>query len=138
MRISKHMTIQAAAAIWDDPQRVHLGLWAQDFEVRLEELHPGHIATYEKARLAQVNYAVVWTEILALRALLKAAGIGEEIESIYTTPLDKVKLSAEELAGLPSRARGYIEYLEREISGLNAENDRMKGTIRKTNWGRRR
>jgi hypothetical protein len=76
--ILKTMTIREAAAIWDDPQGIHLQKWAQRFEISLEECHSGHIVTYEKEGLGEVNYGAVWTEILALRALLQAAGAGEE------------------------------------------------------------
>jgi hypothetical protein len=50
-----------------------------------------------------------------------------------TTPADKVKLTAEERAGLTPRVRAYIEYLEGEISQLGHESDKMKGTLRKIN-----
>jgi hypothetical protein len=54
------------------------------------------------------------------------------------TPLDKVKLTAEEMRDLSPRVRAYVEYLEREVPVLNAESDKMKGTLRKINWGRKR
>jgi hypothetical protein len=111
---------------------------AETFAVRLDEFHYGHIVTYEQERLAEkVGYPVVWAEVCALRALLKHSCLGEEIESHYTTPLEKVKLTAEEIKGLSPRAQAYIEYLEREISLMNVENDKMKGTLRKINWGRK-
>lgn len=81
---------------------------------------------------------MVWAEVCALRALLKHVGLGEEIESHYMTPLDRVKLAAEELEALTPRVRAYIEYLEGEISQLSNESDKMKGTLRKINWGRKR
>jgi hypothetical protein len=81
---------------------------------------------------------MVWTEVKALRALLQHVGLGEEIESHYMTPLDRVRLTAEELKDLTPRSRAYIEYLEGEISKLGHESDKMKGTLRKINWGRRR
>lgn len=138
MQILATMTVDEAAPLWNDPRSVHLQRWAETFGIRLEEFHIGHIVTYEKDRLGEVNYAVMWTEVLALRALLKDVGLGEEIESYYVTPLDKVRLTEEERVALPPRARAYIKHLEQEISGLNAENDKMKSTIRKTNWGRTR
>ncbi len=64
--------------------------------------------------------------------------MGEEIDSHFMTPLEKVKLSAEELTGLSPAAREYIEYLEQEVSGLSASMDKLKGTLRKINRGRRR
>jgi hypothetical protein len=135
----KTMTVQEASALWDDPRSVHLKRWGETFAIRLDEFHYGHIATYEQERLAEnVSYPMVWTEVKALRALLQHVGLGEEIESHYMTPLDRVKLTAEELEGLTPRARAYIEHLEGQISLLNAESDTMKGTLRKINWGRRR
>jgi hypothetical protein len=42
----------------------------------LDEFHHGHIVTYEHERLAEkVTYAVVWTEVCALGALLKHVGL---------------------------------------------------------------
>jgi hypothetical protein len=59
----------------------------------LDEFHHGHIVMYEQDRLREkVSYPVVWTEVCAFRALLKHVGLGEEIESHYMTPLDRVKL----------------------------------------------
>jgi hypothetical protein len=138
-QILKTMTVLEAAPLWKDPRSVHLKRWGETFAIRLDEFHSGHVAAYEQERLAdKVSYPTVWTEVKALRALLQHVGLGEEIESHYRTPLEKVKLTPEELEGLTSRARAYIEYLEREISMLGAEGDKMKGTLRKINWGRRR
>jgi hypothetical protein len=137
--ILKTMTVQQAAPLWDDARSVRLQRWAESFEVPLHEFHYGHIATYEEERLGEkVSYPVVWAEIGALRALLRHVGLGEEIESHYTTPLERVKLTEEELSGLSPRARAYIEYLEGKISNLSRESDKMKGTLQKINWGRKR
>jgi hypothetical protein len=139
MKILGTMTVQEAASLWDDPQSVHLKQWGKMFEVPLDEFRYDHIVTYEQERLGEkIGYPVVWAEVKALRALLKHAGLGEEIESHYTTPLEKVKLTTDEIQGLPPRARAYIEYLEQEVSGLSASEEKMKGTLRKINWGRRR
>ena len=139
MQILATMTVQEAAPLWNDPRSVHLKRWGETFGIRLDEFHYGHIATYEQERRAEkVTYSVVWTEVCALRALLKDVGLGEEIESHYMTPLDRVRLTAEELKDLTPRARAYIEYLEGEISKLSHESDKMKGTLLKINWGRRR
>jgi Trp operon repressor len=75
---------------------------------------------------------VVWTEVCALRALLKHVGLGAEIETDYMTPLDRVKLTEEERSDLPARARAYIEYLEQEVYSLNTAN--ALGTERSTEW----
>ena len=134
-KILKTMTVREAAAIWDDPRRVHLQRWAQTFSLALEEFHIGHVVTYEKNRSEEVRYSVMWTEVLSLRALLKHAGLGQEIESHYTSALDKVKLTADERHSLTPRARAYIEHLEREVAGLNASSERIKAILRKINWG---
>lgn len=137
--ILKTMTVREAAPRWDDPRSVDLKRWGETFAVPLDEFHYGHIVTYEQERLAEkVNYRVVWTEVCALRALLKHIGLGDEIERHYMTPLDRVKLTAKELEDVTPRVRTYIEYLEREISTLSRESEKMKGTIRKINWGRKR
>jgi len=137
-QILKTMTVLEAAPLWDDPRAVHLRRWGETYGIALEEFHIDHILTYEKDRQTEVNYAVMWTEVMALRALLKDAGVGEGIELHYMTPLDKVKLTAEELNGLSRRARAYVEYLEQEVSRLSALNERTKGTLRKSNSGRKR
>jgi hypothetical protein len=138
-QIIKTMTVKQAAPLWDHPRNVHLKRWSETFEVPLAEFHYGHIATYEQERLAEkISYREVWTEICALRALLQHVGLGEEIESHYMTPLEKLKLTEEERNGLSPRIRAYIEYLEREVSSLDATNERTKSTLRKVNWGRRR
>jgi hypothetical protein len=139
MKILGTMTIREAATLWDDPRSVHLKHWAETLEIRLVEFDYGHIARYEQERLAEkVSYAMAWTEVKALRALLQYVGLGQEIESHYTTPFDQVKLTAEERESLTPRARAYIEYLEQELSGLTASAEKMKGTLRKVNWGRKR
>jgi hypothetical protein len=139
MTILGTMTVQEAAPLWDDPRSVHLKRWGETFEVSLDEFRYGHIVTYEQERLSEkVSYSAVWTEVKALRAMLQHAGLGEEIESHYLTPLAKVKLTEEEMRGLSQRARTYIEYLEGQLSVLNAESETMKGTLRKINWGRKR
>jgi hypothetical protein len=137
-KILKTMTVQEAAAAWNDPRSAQLAKWIAEFNMPLEDFRSGHIVSYEKKRLGEVNYAVMWTEILALRALLKAAGVGEEIESLYTGALDKVKLTAEERKGLSPRVRAYVEYLEQEVSSVRASADRLKGTLRKINRDHKR
>jgi hypothetical protein len=64
---------------------------------------------------------------------LKHVGAGEEIEAYYLSPVRKMKLTADELGALSARARAYVEYLERKVSGLITSNNRMKGIIRKIN-----
>jgi len=105
-KILKTMTVREAAAIWEDPRRVHLQRWAETFSMALEEFHIGHVVTYEKNRLEEVRYSVMWTEVISLRALLKHAGLGQEIESHYTSALDKVKLTADEMHSSHSSGTG--------------------------------
>jgi hypothetical protein len=136
--ILKTMTIQEAAPLWDDPRSVHLKRWGETFAVRLDEFHYGHIVTYEQDRLEEkIGYPVVLAEVGALRALLKHVGLGAEIELHYMTPLERVKLTDEEMHDLSPRARAYVEYLERQVSMLNAESDKTKATLRKINRGRK-
>jgi hypothetical protein len=137
-QILKTMTVLKAALLWDDPRAVHLRRWGETFEITLEEFHISHFLTYEKDRRTEVNYAVMWSEVIALRALLKYVGLGEEIESHYMTPLDRVKLTTEEINTLSPRARAYIAYLEQAISSLNAESEKTKSALRKINRGRKR
>jgi hypothetical protein len=139
MQILPGMTVQEAAPLWDDPRSLHLKRWGETFAIRLDEFHSGHIATYEHDRLEdKVSYSEVWTEVCALRALLKHVGLGEEIESYYLTTYDRVRLTPAEREALSPRVLAYIEYLEGKLSGLNAASEKMKGTLRKINWGRRR
>jgi hypothetical protein len=48
------MTIQDAAAHWSDPQNEHLKRWAETFLVPLQDLHIGHVRTYQKERSGEV------------------------------------------------------------------------------------
>ena len=132
------MTVQEAAALWDDPQRANLGKWEREFNQPLEDLHVGHVITYQTERREEVEAALVNLEVDALRALLKAAGCGKEIEQRYQPLTESTRLKQEELAALPSRARAYIRELEQRIAGLEFEASVMANKIRKHNWGRRR
>jgi hypothetical protein len=132
------MTIGEAAALWSDPRKAHLRRWAETFGVPLQELHPGHVATYQKDRGAETVSAQVDLEVEALLALLKQIGLGGEIER-YNRPLgDTGELTQAEMAALPEAVRKYIDRLKREISELEAEKERMSSRIRRTNWGRSR
>jgi hypothetical protein len=109
-KILKTMTVDEAVPLWDDPRIVQLKRCGETFGIKLEEFHYGHIATYEQERLAEnVSYPMVWTEVKALRALLLHVGLGEEIESHYMIPFDRVKLTAEERESLAPRVRAYID-----------------------------
>jgi hypothetical protein len=120
------MTIAEAAALWSDPQKEHLRRWAKTFGVPLQELHPGHVATYQKDRGKETTAAQVDVEVEALLALLKQIGLGTR------------ELTQAEITALPEAVRKYIDRLKREISELEAEKERMSNRIRRTNWGRSR
>jgi hypothetical protein len=47
--------------------------------------------------------------LAAVEAKLKACRCGEEIESHYSTPLERVKHTAEERSGLAPRIKAYVE-----------------------------
>jgi hypothetical protein len=119
------MTIKEAAANWKDPRRQHLKRWGETFGVPLQELHPGHVVTYQNDRGDETTAAQVDAEVSALLALLKQIGLGGEI-------------TAAEFKALPETTRKYIEKLRQEIYNLQAGNDRMANRIRRTNWGRSR
>ena len=132
------MTIREAAALWSDPQRVHLKRWAATFGVTLAELHPGHFVTYQKDRGEETSTAQVDAEVAALLELLKQIELGNEVER-YIRPLSEAgELTPAEIRALPEPAQKYIERLKEEISDLEAANDRMQSRIRRTNWGRSR
>jgi len=68
------MTIKEAAANWEDPRRQHLKRWGETFGVPLQELHPGHVVTYQNDRGDETTAAQVDAEVSALLALLKQIG----------------------------------------------------------------
>ena len=132
------MTIKEAAANWEDPRRQHLMRWGETFGVPLQELHPGHVVTYQKDRGDETTAAQVDAEVTALLALLKQIGLGCEIERRNRLLVDAGEITAAEFKALPETTRKYIEKLRQEIDNLKAENDRMANRIRRTNWGRSR
>ena len=130
------MTIREAAALWSDPRKDHLKHWAETFGVPLQELHPGHVVTYQKDRGEEVTTSQVDAEVGALLALLKEIGLGDEIERRNRPLSEAGELTPAEFNALPEPARKYIDKLRREISELKAGIDRMESRIRRTNWGR--
>jgi hypothetical protein len=58
------MTIKEAASLWEDPRREHLKRWGETFGVPLQELHSGHVVTYQKDRGEEVS-ASRWMPRLA-------------------------------------------------------------------------
>ncbi len=82
------MTIREAAALWSDPRRNHLKRWAKTFGVPLQELHPGHVVTYQKDRGEEATASQVDAKVESLLALLKQLGLGGEIDR-YNRPLSE-------------------------------------------------
>lgn len=132
------MTIGEAAPNWPDPRREHLKHWANTFAVRLQDLHIGHIRTYQQERGEQVPGSQVDVEVDAVLGLLKQIGLGKEILSCYQSLTEARELTPAELNSLPESVQRYIAQLKREISELRANGDRMTNQIRRTNWGRSR
>lgn len=132
------MTIQVAAAHWSDPQNESLKHWAETFQVPLQDLHIGHVRTYQQERDGKVIASQIDIEVAALLALLKQIGLGDEIAHLYQPLSEAGMLTPVEIAGLSEPVRKYIGNLKQEISHLRTENERMKNQIRKTNWGRSR
>jgi len=130
------MTIREAAAHWSDPRKDHLKRWAETFGVPLQELHPGHVVTYQKDRGEETTASQVDTEVEALLALLKQVGLGGEIERYNRLLAETAELTPAEIRALPEPARRYIDKLKQVISDLEAANDQMESRIRRTNWGR--
>jgi hypothetical protein len=137
-RIVGTMTIREAAVLWADPRSELLKRWAETFGVVLQELHPGHVVTYQNDRSDETTAAQVDAEVSALLALLKQIGLGGEIERRNRLLGDAGEITAAEFKALPETTRKYIEKLRQEIYNLQAGNDRMANRIRRTNWGRSR
>jgi len=133
------MTIREAAALWADPRREHLKRWGETFfGVILQELHHGHVVTYQKDRGEEVTASQVDAEVGALLALLKQIGLGDEIERRNQSLGDAGEITIAEFNALPEPVRKYIDKLRREINDLQAGNYRLESRIRRTNWGRSR
>jgi hypothetical protein len=54
-QILKTMTIQEAAALWNDPLLVHLSKWEREFNQPLEDLHSGHCGQASQGEPGQVE-----------------------------------------------------------------------------------
>ncbi len=132
------MTIKEASPLWEDPRREQLKRWGETFGVPLQELHPGHVVTYQNDRGKETTAAQVDAEVSALLALLKQIGLGGEIERHNRLLANAGEITAFEFKALPETAQKYIERLRQEIHSLKAGNDRMANRIRRTNWGRQR
>jgi hypothetical protein len=132
------MTIREAAALWSDPRRQYLKRWAETFGVQLQDLHPGHVVTFQKDRGEETTSSQADTEVAALLTLLKQIVLGGEIERRNRPLSETGELTPAEIRALPEPAQRYIERLKHEISDLESANDRMESRIRRTNWGRSR
>jgi hypothetical protein len=132
------MTIHEAASHWSDPRCEQLKRWAEAFGVRLQDLHPGHVRTYQQDRSKEASASQVDSEIDALLALLEQIGLGDEIKRYYHPFSETGELTEAEINTLSEPARKYIDKLLKDISDLKADNERMKNRIRRANWGRSR
>ena len=131
------MTVREAAAVWNDPQREHLGRWAERFGIRLMDFHIGHLRTYQADRAREVEASVVNEETRALLALLKEIDLGSDIAALHQ-PLRESDLTPYEINALPERAQAYIQRLKQELAGLQTELDRTTRQLRRSTWGRNR
>jgi hypothetical protein len=129
------MTIREAAALWSDPRKEMLNRWAETFGVQLQDLHPGHVVTYQKDRGEETTASQLDAEVEALLALLKQIGLGGEIERRNRLLCESGELTQAEIMALPEPARKYIDRLKQEILELEAEKEQMSNRIRRTNWG---
>jgi hypothetical protein len=136
--ITGEMTIKDALHFCSPAQQMNLRHWAASFGLRLCEFHIGHIKTYENERQHEVSLQVVNSEVSTLLSLLDSAGVGREIKERYRPLQEPDELAPEEKAGLPDRARKYIEKLESELHKVTTESDRTADRLRKANWARRR
>jgi hypothetical protein len=132
------MTIREAAERWSDPRSGLLKRWGETFGVQLQELHPGHVETYQKDRGEDVGSSQVDAEVGALLVLLKELGLGADIERYNHSLSESGELTTAEFRTLPEAVQKYIQRLKREVAELSASNERMKNRIRRTNWGRSR
>jgi hypothetical protein len=131
------MTIREAAALWADPRREYLKRWGETFfGVTLQQLHHGHVMTYQKDRGKEATASQVDAEVGALLALLKQIGLGDEIERRNQSLGDAGEITVAEFNALPEPARKYIDKLRRRIHDLQAENGRKERRFRQTTWGR--
>ena len=137
-RILDTMTITEASSLLEPDRQALLQRWAETFGVALQDLHDGHIQTYQHDRSLEAPATQVDHEVEALILLLLQQGLGNSIVKYYRPLLDAFSLAGTDLDSLPLRVRLHIEHLHREIATLRATNDSQRNQIRKTNWGRPR
>lgn len=81
------MTVKEAVEHLAKPDKRHLQRylqrWGETFGIRLNEFHIGHILTYRRERIQEVEAAIVNQEIGALLMLLRKLNLAEEVERSY-------------------------------------------------------
>jgi hypothetical protein len=132
------MTVKDALEHCSPAQRKQLSRWSETFAVKLREFHIGHIRTYEKDRLREVNLHVVNAEVDALLRLVEPAGVGDLSLRKYRPLQESYVLTLDERKALPTKAQKYIDVMEREIERLTVENDRIMNMLRKAALSRKR
>jgi hypothetical protein len=136
--VDGEMTVKEALELCTPVQRTNLALWSERFDIKLREFHIGHVKTYEKERLREVNLHVVNAEVDTLLRLVESAGVGDASLRKYRPLQESFLLTNEEREALPNRAQKYLEVLEREIQRLSTENERIMNMLRKLSSNRRR
>jgi hypothetical protein len=77
MKPSKTMTVREAAAVWNNPRADFLERWGGMFDLRLEQITPGHMMKYQMDRSRETALSIVDVELRALTELLKLVGLPE-------------------------------------------------------------
>ena len=136
--VDGEMTVKDALQFCTPAQRDNLIQWSERFAIKLREFHIGHIKTYEKERLREVNLHVVNAEVDTLLRLVESAGVGDASLRKYRPLQESFVLTNEERETLPARAQKYVQVLEREIQRLTVENERLMNLLLKLSSNRRR
>ena len=130
--VDGEMTVKEALQLCAPAQQANLTQWSERFDIKLRDFHIGHIKTYEKERLREVNLHVVNSEVDSLLRLIESAGVGDVSLRKYRPLQESFLLSNEERTALPMRAQKYLEILEREVQRLTSENEKLINMLRKT------
>jgi len=130
--VDGNMTVKDALEYCSPGQRRHLLRWSERFTVKLRDFHIGHIRTYEKDRLREVDLNIVNAEVDSLLRLVESAGVGDLSLRKYRPLQESYVLTFDERKTLPPKAQKFIELLEREIQRLTTENERIIHMLRRT------
>jgi len=130
--VDGNMTVKDALEYCSSAQRRNLLRWSDRFPVKLRDFHIGHIRTYEKDRLREVDLNIVNAEVDSLLRLVESAGGGDLSLRKYRPLQESYVLTFDERKTLPPKAQKFIELLEREIQRLNSENERIINMLRRT------